>query len=1072
MRKFLTALVFLALAVNVFSQRYYFDVYGVKQGLSNSDVYVVQQDDNGYVWLGTKSGISRFDGKTFENFFSEEGTAPNGMRCIYIDSTDGIWFGHTGGGLTYFKRGKFSNRSIDSLKSDITSIVEDSEHRLWIATYGSGVYRIDNPYSSDDFIYKHFAGAEGLSDRVSAISTTKDFGMLFVTDFGVKYFDEKKNSFEFIKNIIPEWPEYFPVITIYEDTKNDLWVGTYNGGLYDFSEKGQHLKVYDHRDGLAKNWVSYLFEASDHSLWVGTWGGGISVIRDGKFQNFNMDNGLEANIIRCIYEDYEGNIIIGSKNKGLFIYKGDAFINYTKFKDDRPIQINSIYEKPGNEVWFGTDNGIWISSATGNNTKDRELININAGSEESLNSNNVQFIIPDKEGNLWIGTWGGGITTFDSEKHSFSYRYLLNRYVSDASNGNVTAMCIDHENNLFVGATEGLIYYEIQNNKIDFLTQTYGLAGNDITALYTANDGVVWVGSRNKGITTIKGAEIKRLNEKFDFTPTCFVEDSEGNMWVGTEGLGLVVVKDSTIIKRYSAKDGLVSGMVTALIADSQNVFIGTPNGLLEYYAKEDRIISYGAKEGFVGIEVRPNAVFKNNEGNILFGTSAGMTMLTPANLRYNSKPAKVSITRVRVELQDQDLYKKLSLPYTKNSVLIDYKAVCISNASKVRYRVRLIGADHDWQPVTDQTFANYPSLPPGDYEFQVLARNNSGIWNKTPVSYSFTIRPPFWQTIWFNAIMFVLIVALIILFVKYRERKLLQEKAELEAKVKERTVEVSEKNKLLVKKNKDITDSINYARRIQAAMMPSDKIIKSFIPNSFIYYRPKDIVSGDFYWGVSEGGRAIIAAADCTGHGVPGAFMSMISISALNKIVKENRILDPASILNELRDDIIEDLTQGTGGESDTKDGLDIALLSIEFKKQIVDYAGAYNSLFIIKDHDIVEDDINYDFKYTLFKNRLIEVKADRMPIGISERMNQKFNTRRVELEKGDLLIISTDGYIDQFGGEKGGKLMSRRFKEILLELPNNNPNSAYKILNDRFLEWRGDHKQIDDVLVIGISF
>ncbi len=1071
MRKIFLFLILLAFSLGAVSQKYYFDVYGVRQGLSNSDVYVISQDDNGNVWLGTKSGISRFDGNSFENFFSEEGTAPNGMRTVYRDTCDAIWFGHTGGGLTYFKNGDFNNRSIDSVSGDITSIVEDVQHRLWVATYGSGVYRINNPYSTEILDIDHFAGAEGLSDRVSGICSTQDFGLLFITDFGVKYFDAESQKFEFIKNVIPEWPEYFPVITIFEDSEKSLWVGTYNGGLYRFTLKGQKLKVFDQRDGLAKNWISYIFEAKDHSLWIGTWGEGVSVFRDGKFHNFNTDNGLDANIIRCIYQDYEGNILIGSKNKGLFIYKGNAFVNYSKFKDDQPIQLNSIYEI-NDKIWLGTDDGIWISSSS-SQSKDRDMVNIDVNSEESLKSNSIKYVIPDQQGDLWFGTWGGGVTTFSEVDQAFSFNYLLNRYVSDASNGNVTAMCIDYDNNLFVGATEGLIYFEIINNRIDFITQTKGLAGNDITALFTAKDGTVWIGSRNKGLTTIKGASIQIVNPEFNFTPTCFTEDSKGNIWVGTEGLGVILISDSKIARRFSSDDGFVSGMITALITgEHDDIFIGTPNGLLKYSAQQDRVFSYGEKEGFVGIEVRHNAAFKNLKGNIWFGTASGMTMLNPNNLRFNANPPRTSITRVRVELKGQDLFTPLSLHYTQNSVLIDYKGICITNASKVRYKVRLEGADHDWQPVTDQTFANYPSLPPGNYEFKVLAMNNSGVWNSTPAIYSFRIRPPFWQTIWFYAIVIVLALAVIILLIKVRERKLLYEKAELEAKVEERTVEIRDKNELLAKKNKDITDSINYARRIQAAMMPSAEKVNSFIPNSYVYYRPKDIVSGDFYWGVKEGSKALIAAADCTGHGVPGAFMSMISISALNKIVKEDKIFDPATILNELREDIIEDLKQGQGGDIETKDGLDIALLSIDFDNHIVDFAGAYNSLYIIKNRTIEETDINLDYKFTLFNNRLVEVKADRMPIGISERMDSKFKTKRIDVEPGDLLIITTDGYIDQFGGSKGGKLMSRRFKEILLELPNNNSDSAYKTLNDRFLSWRGKHEQIDDVLVIGISF
>jgi ligand-binding sensor domain-containing protein len=404
MLKKLLILILIFISISGVGQKYYFDVYGVKQGLSNSDVYVIAQDRRGYVWLGTKSGISRFDGSSFKNFFSEEGAAPNGMRCMYMDSTGGMWFGHIGGGITYYHKGTFTNRTIDSVQSDVTSIVEDRHHHLWISTYGDGVFRIDNPYE-EKYKIEHFAGAEGLSDRVSNIVITKDFGVMFVTDFGVKYYDEQSGKFEFIKNRISKWPEYFPVICMLEDSKQNLWVGTYNGGLYKFSEQGKKLKVYDHRDGLAKNWISYLYETREHEIWVGTWGGGISVFRDGSLQNFNSDNGLEAETIRCIYEDLEGNILIGSKNMGLFIYKGDGFVNYTRFQEDKPIQVNSIYEYSDGQIWLGSNVGVWISTPSEIEGK-RQLSQITTANQPELLSNNIHYIIPDRDKNLWIGTWG------------------------------------------------------------------------------------------------------------------------------------------------------------------------------------------------------------------------------------------------------------------------------------------------------------------------------------------------------------------------------------------------------------------------------------------------------------------------------------------------------------------------------------------------------------------------------------------------------------------------------------------------------------------------------------------
>ncbi len=1069
MSRFTLIFLFLSVCFSLNAQKYYFDHFGIKQNLSNSDVYVISQSTDGNVWIGTKSGISSFDGLKFNNFFSENGTAENGMKAIYQDTVGGVWFGHVGGGLTYYIDGKFYDRSIDRVSADITSIGGDSEGRLWISTYNDGVFRINNLYDNPSlFKVDHFAGAEGLSDRVSNICYTKTYGLLFITDYGVKYWDKEKNSFGYIKNLIKGWPEYFPVITVIEDNDESLWVGTYNGGLYHFMNNGQKVQVYDHRDGLAKNWISYLYQDRKNTIWVGTWGGGITTISDGKLKTFNNENGLAASKIRCVFEDYEGNILIGSRNNGIFVYKGGAFEHFTEFPSEHAVHVTSICENK-NECWFGSESGLWIFNDNGSKP---EYKHISASTERNLKSDNIRFLINDKQKDIWIGTWGGGVSTYNKKNRRFEYNFLVNRYVMDASNGNVSAMTIDHDNNLFIGASEGLIYYEIDNRKIDFLTQTNGLAGNDITALFTSSDGTVWIGSRGKGLSTIKGANIKTVPLDISFTATCFAETKDSAIWVGTEGRGVIIIKDGKLQKTLSDKSGISSGLISALIADSNNVFIGTPKGLFEYSDKLKRVIYYGEKEGFSGVEVRSNAVYKNRNGEIYFGTSDGATRMNLSKLRFNKYPPKITISQVQVDLENQSLNKVAVLGYTYNSLIINYKAICISDAEKVRYKVMLEGADKSWQPITKQSFASYPSLSPGEYTFKVLAMNNSGVWNTKPASFSFVIKPPFWKTLWFYGIVAASLGVLMIVFIKVRERKLKTEKAILESRVAMRTTQIWEKNNLLAKKNKDITDSINYARRIQSALMPSKEKISAELEHSFVFYRPKDIVSGDFYWFAKENNQILIAAADCTGHGVPGAFMSMISISSLNKIVKENHITKPGQVLNQLRKDVIDNMAQGTGGQWDSKDGLDIALLNINKEKQQVEYAGAYNSLYIIKEKEFDENDILYDFKYSVYKNRLIEVKAERMPIGISERMNKEFITKTIKIEKGDLLIISTDGYIDQFGGENGKKLMSRKFKDILLELNGKNQVEMQKLLKIRFNQWIGDYEQIDDVLVIGIGF
>jgi serine phosphatase RsbU (regulator of sigma subunit) len=428
--------------------------------------------------------------------------------------------------------------------------------------------------------------------------------------------------------------------------------------------------------------------------------------------------------------------------------------------------------------------------------------------------------------------------------------------------------------------------------------------------------------------------------------------------------------------------------------------------------------------------------------------------------LKVNKIPPITSITNFKVNLKDRKLEKNLRLNYTENSILFDFHGICLTNPTKVKYKVMLEGADMDWQPITNRTFANYPALSHGEYTFKVLAANNEGVWNEEPTSFSFYIKPPFWKTWWFYSLLVIAIISGIVVYIRIREKRLKMEKAILEQKVKQRTQLIREQNKELNVKNKNITDSINYARRIQRAMMPDQKLIENLGKSSFVFYRPKDIVSGDFFWYSEKDNYKIVVAADCTGHGVPGAFMSMISISALNSIVNEKGITEPGKILDSLRSQIIKDLKQSSGTEeTQTKDGLDISLMVIDEENQKISFSGAYNSLYIIKNNAESFEDLS-------------EVKADRMPIGLSAKMDQNFTTHHLNIDTGDRFYIGTDGYIDQFGGPKGKKFMSKRFKKLIFNLDRENSDNSIQELDSEFAKWKGKEEQIDDVLVIGIRY
>ena len=281
-----------------------------------------------------------------------------------------------------------------------------------------------------------------------------------------------------------------------------------------------------------------------------------------------------------------------------------------------------------------------------------------------------------------------------------------------------------------------------------------------------------------------------------------------------------------------------------------------------------------------------------------------------------------------------------------------------------------------------------------------------------------------------------------------------------LEAKVLERTEEVVRQKEEIETKNqelevlyKHVTDSIKYAKRIQEAILPPDSLVKRLLPNSFVLYKPKDIVSGDFYWVDEKNGKTMYAAVDCTGHGVPGAFMSIVGYNLLKHVVDNNNFTTPSLILDGLNDGVSETLHHGQE-DAYAKDGMDLSLCTIDFKTLELQYSGAFNPLFIIRDSE------------------LFQIKADKFPVGyFLGEQKRKFKNHIIQLEKGDCIYIFSDGYVDQFGGPNGKKFMAKNFRDLLLDVHKEPIFLQKEILNRTFEEWRGNQEQVDDILIIGVK-
>ncbi len=275
------------------------------------------------------------------------------------------------------------------------------------------------------------------------------------------------------------------------------------------------------------------------------------------------------------------------------------------------------------------------------------------------------------------------------------------------------------------------------------------------------------------------------------------------------------------------------------------------------------------------------------------------------------------------------------------------------------------------------------------------------------------------------------------------------------------------EQKELLAKQKEAIMDSINYAQRIQQAILPQESEVNEILPENFIVFKPRDIVSGDFYWMTQVEKQTIIAAVDCTGHGVPGAFMSMLGAAFLNEIVNKEYITHPGVILRRMRKEVIRALQQkGVSGEQ--KDGMDIALCSIDFETMHLQFAGANNPLYVIrkKELDAIAGAKSMENSHYI----LYEVRGDRMPIAIHERMD-KFTTHEINLKKGDILYVFSDGYADQFGGNEGKKFKYKTFKELILENCEKTMQEQKTIMEKTLEEWQGTYEQLDDILVLGFK-
>lgn len=1028
-----------------FSQAYQIKTYGIDNGITQPYVYTINQDKKGYLWAGTGDGACKFDGISFKSFYSSDGFAENFVTASFKDNARNLWMGHNQGGITFYDGKKFKVINTSGFsKSPITSIVSDEKGSIWCATQNDGIFRISKTFEVDVF------KMEFNQFTIFSLEVTKNDQLLVGASEGLMLYEltGDKRKPVFLK-LIETIPETKIQCIIKKNNSGSYWIGTEDEGLFLLTPSSSNKNKFNSA-AIGKNLAVELINIQDvyedelSNLWIATFGNGVvklllssSNLQYEDFIHFSEDSGLENKYTKTIYSDHEGNIWIGTYGSGLVQLQDNCFTFYSQPSKEHSTSITAIHINERSN-WFGTESGL-VNFDLSFKEKWKFFDNKNGFINDKVTS-----IFQSDTNHLIIGTNNHGVYKMDILKKSFSKIVLSDDQLCNSIN------CITGNKNVIWIATKGGIFKIESKAKITthFTTES-GLTHNNINQIILGADNRLWVATHSNFISYIdKNDDVKNIqiyNGTDLINVSGILEDNKKNIWVSTIGNGVFKIED-TVITKFTVEKGLKSNYCYSIVRDgSNNIWAGHRLGISRIKTEKNEIDVFDKNDGILG-DCNATSAFTDFEGYTWFGTTMGVAKFDPHKDIKNLSPPIINITSFKLNDKEIDYTIDTVMPFDNYRLRIDFVGITFKSNTHILFQYKLDGFDLDWSDKTNNTFAQYGKLNDGEYTFLLKAFNSDGISNQSPFSIKIIIAAPIWKRPWFIILCIAIVVYGFYYWLKIRERNHRKFEIQLQKALNEKTREVIFQKEEIEKKNKDITDSIRYAKRIQDAILPELSLLHKFVPESFLFFQPRDIVSGDFYWFDKFGDFLIVVCADATGHGVPGAFMSMIGSTLLKEIISRKGIDSPAFALALLEEEIKILLKQTDSENHQTQDGVDIVICEINLKTHFVRIASTKRPVIISKN------------------NELVTLKKE-------SAETQQYETKDIQLSKGDTLYLFTDGYPDQFGGDDGKKIKISNIR-ILLEQIQTLPISKQEMIIDSYFNnWKGGNEQIDDVLFIGLK-
>jgi ligand-binding sensor domain-containing protein/serine phosphatase RsbU (regulator of sigma subunit) len=1035
--------------------------YDLTDGLPHSSITALHTDRDGLLWIGTKDGLSNYDGYSFHNYQSnvyDTNSLPNDRILNILEDKNGHLWCITPVGLSRYlhSTGGFHSIYVDSLNItrgvpfEIIDVSPDNSNakiyilsRNFISVFDMESNRILTPATINDKLHGYLSDINsvlfleesnklvfGSPDRIFEFDLNADSLSVFTPpgndEKGTLQVCAGNDSKYFVYTQSKVWEVQkpnelkqikLPVINN-RDLNRIVSLEVQNDSIFKIVSRSFIIQ-YDYINAASISAIEFDIPSDDRSA--------INIVRD-------MDCGL---------------FWIGTE-KGLFKFNkhNHAFRNIlTSELTGSEHMLTAMQFDSNNRLWLGFDSGELILLTE---TEERAVI------ARMKFDSGIRIIYMGLKGDLWICTYEGLYRINEANPNSRS------KIIS----GNFTAILQISPDSLLLTDQMNAYWYTPSTGLSVEMPMLQEYLGTKVLEIRRYKN-LIYFLQHNRvieyNLLTLNLQVLSTINMSSHALPknTSIYLFGRNKAYIGTSDGIMEFSVGRANVKPLAWNPAINNQHIHAFVPDKLgNSWFSTGNGIFSTDTTEAKIRKYGISDGLLIANFSDRLAVSSKSGVICFGGSDGLVIFSPASLPVHNCIPGVKITEVRlsgkrgtltVDVSDSDtLYIDSKYSHLRFSFAsFDYWN---SKQNRLAYSFSRPGKPDAWVSLEYRNTLSLSGLNAGTYILKVDGTNHEGLWNSEPQVLVLLVHAPVWQSKWAISSYIIFLAGFFYISIylrtkhlrklnrEYRNRELISRKIE------------QQKEELSIK-NKNITDSINYAKRIQMALMPSQRLFSRLFHDSFILHIPKDIVSGDFYWINQVDDRIYFAAVDCTGHGVPGAFMSIIGFDLFRRITEIEKKKQPAEVLNSLSrgfENIFRDVESIT-----LRDGMDVAFCAMDKEMKVLEFAGAFNPLYLVRD------------------NTITEIKGDRCSVGLNHEENvleNKFSNNVIQLREGDIIYIFTDGFADQFGGPEGKKYKYRRFRHLLLALHQLPMNRQVEFLRRSIMDWKGELDQVDDILVMGI--